>query len=68
MLAHIRNRIPRRTKPHCVIRCSARRVAVESNIVFLAEIKKFVFMPIRMKFNLLKENSNEEKISSNVHT
>jgi hypothetical protein len=68
MLAHIRDRVPRGTKCHCVIRCTTWRVAVEGNVMFLTEIKKFVFMPIRMKFSLLKENSNEEKNSSSNHT
>jgi hypothetical protein len=68
MFAQIGNRIPRGTKLYCVIMCSAWRVAIESNIVFLTEIKKFVFMPIRMKFNLVKENSHKENIASSKHT
>jgi hypothetical protein len=61
MGTHIWNRIPIGTKPYCMIRCSTWTITVNSNIVFFAKINKFILMPIRMKFNLLKENSNEEK-------
>jgi hypothetical protein len=46
-----------------MIRGTIWSVAVKGNVVFLAETSKFIFMPIRMEFNLMRENTNEENIS-----
>jgi hypothetical protein len=62
MLPQIWNRIPRGTKSHCTIRCTAWRKSIKGNIVFLAKLKKLVFMPVRMEFNLFRKNFNEENM------
>jgi uncharacterized protein YxjI len=36
--------------------------------MFIAEIKKAIFMPIRMKFNLKRKNAIEKKILYNEFT
>jgi hypothetical protein len=36
--------------------------------VFIAEIKKVIFMPIRMKFNLKRKNAIEKNIPYNEYT
>ncbi len=43
-------------------------ITIENYVVFIAEIKKIIFMPIRMKFNLKRKNVIEKNISYTEYT
>ena len=62
VFAHVRDGVPGGAARCREIGGTDWRVAVKRDVVLLAEIDKFVFVPIRMKFNLLRDNVNKESI------
>jgi hypothetical protein len=68
MFTNIGDRVPRGTECRSKIRSTIWCITIKSDIVFLAEIQKIIFMPIRMKFNLKRKIVFDELIPSSEHT
>jgi uncharacterized protein YxjI len=60
--------IPVGTECCSKIRSTTWCITIKSDVMFIAEIKKVIFMPIRMKFNLKRKNAIEKNIPYNEFT
>ena len=52
MFANIGDGVPGRTKCCSKIRSTNGWITIKGDVVFITEINKIIFMPVRMKFNL----------------
>jgi hypothetical protein len=60
--------IPAGTECCSKIRSTTWWITIKSDVVFLTEINKVIFMKIRMKFNLKRKNAIEKNILYNEFT
>ena len=62
MRAKIGDRVPRWIESHHVIRTADGRVAVEGDIVPLAEVEQLVLVPIGMEFDLIDAGNGRVEV------